>query len=431
MIELNVSRRPRLGLPPLLLCAALWGAACGSGDGAPPLRPDMVPTPAGAGSGEPNLVVGADDVAYLSWLEPSETGHALKLAPWADGGWGETRTVIDRADLFVNWADFPSIAIFNGGVMAAHWLEKSGPGPYSYDVRVALSRDGGSTWGDDIVLHRDGVDAEHGFVSLIPWNDQLAALWLDGRATVHGDPMTLRFTTVDGEGRLGNEVRLDASVCDCCQTAMAATADGLVAVYRNRTEGEVRDIYAARRVDGDWSEGRPVHDDGWVIPGCPVNGPAVAAAGDTVAVAWFTAAETAADTARTREEIRSAGERGRVLAAFSTDGGGTFGPPIRVDNGQAMGRADIVILDGGAAVSWLERTEGGAEVRVRRVDPVGVGPVSVVAGAEAERATGFPRMVRAGDRLVFAWTVPGEEGGVQTAVAGLPVEWTSNPGGDQ
>lgn len=432
MIDQNASGRPWPGLTPVLLCAAFWVAACGSGDGPPPpLEPETVATPAEAGSGEPNLVVDPQGVVYLSWLEPSDVGHALKLAAWADGGWGEARTVIDRPNLFVNWADFPSVAVFDGGVLAAHWLEKSGPGSYSYDVRLALSRDGGASWSDDIVLHRDGVEAEHGFVSLVPWNRELAALWLDGRATVHGDPMTLRFTTVDAEGRLGTEVRLDASVCDCCQTAMATTADGVVAVYRDRTEGEVRDIYVARYADGEWSDGRPVHNDGWVIPGCPVNGPAVAAAGDTVAVAWFTAAEETGDTALTREEIRSAGERGRVLAAFSTDGGRTFGAPIRVDDGQAMGRVDIVLLDGAAAVSWLERAENGAEVRIRRVDPSGVGPASVIAGAQAERATGFPRMVRAGDRLVFAWTMPGEAGGVRTAVVGLPAEWVAEGGGDR
>ena len=431
MSEQISSGRPHPALTAALLCSTLWMAGCGDGDGTVPLHPDTVASPAAAGSGEPDLAVGPDGVVYLSWLEPTDGGHALKLAPWDDGGWGQTRTVIRRPNLFVNWADFPSIAVLDGGILAAHWLERSGPGPYAYDVRVALSRDGGATWGDDIVLHRDGVEAEHGFVSLVPYHQELAALWLDGRATVHGDPMTLRFTTVDADGRLGNELRVDGSVCDCCQTAMAATTDGLVAAYRNRTDGEVRDIYVARYADGEWSDGRPVHDDGWVIPGCPVNGPAVAARGDTVAVAWFTAAEESGDAARTREEIRAAGERGRVLAAFSTDQGGTFGAPVRVDDGEAMGRVDIALLDGAAVVSWLERTGDGAEVRVRRVDAAGIGPASVVAGAKAERATGFPRMVRAGDRLVFAWTMPGETGGVRTAVVELPTEWKRSGGGER
>lgn len=426
-----------------VVCVGLAGSLACAPDapGEEPGGPAVValeaaPTPAAPGSGEPNLTVDGSGVAYLSWLEPSEAGHALRFARWTDGGWGEPRTIIDRPDLFVNWADFPSLALFGDGVMAAHWLEMSGPGTYSYDVRMALSRDGGETWSDDIIPHRDGVAAEHGFVSLVPragdggsggaaggseGRSKLAALWLDGRATVDGAPMMLRFTTLDASGTLGPEERVDASVCDCCQTAMVATAGGLVVAYRNRTDDEVRDIYVARRVDGEWTDGRPVHDDGWVIAGCPVNGPAMAAHGDTVVVAWFTAAETGGDGAESRAEVRAAGERGRVLAAFSTDGGATFGPPVRVDDGDAMGRVDVLAPDGGRAmVSWLERAETGAEVRVRRVEPGAVGPAQTVAGAAAERTTGFPRMAQMGSRVVFAWTEPGEDGGVRTAVGTLP-----------
>ena len=385
---------PRLATAATVLALATV-AACDAPASAPEPGPpvvgfDTVASPAAAGSGEPNLVVDDDGVAYLSWLEPSEIGHALRFARWKGDGWGEPRTVIDRPDLFVNWADFPSLAVFGDSVLAAHWLQMSGPGTYTYDVRMALSGDGGASWSEDIVPHRDGVEAEHGFVSLAPLGDRLAVLWLDGRATVDGEPMTLRFTTIDASGALGPGTRLDASVCDCCQTAMAPTTDGLVAAYRDRTADEVRDIYAARYIDGAWTDGHPVHRDGWVIPGCPVNGPSLSTRGDTVAVAWFTAAEPSGedrDTAVTREEVRAAGEHGRTLAAFSTDGGASFGPPVRVDDGGAMGRVDVITADGrGALVSWLERTETGAEVRVRRVEPGGVGPAFTVTGAAAARA---------------------------------------------
>ena len=438
--------RNAAGVRPLL--AVLLGGvvgvgACGpdAGGRAPVTDLHTLPSPAATLSGEPNLAVDPDGVVHLSWLEPSEAGHALRFARLEDGAWGPPGTIIDRPDLFVNWADFPSLAFFGdeGSTVAAHWLEMSASGTYTYDVRMAISRDGGESWSDDIVPHRDGVAAEHGFVSLVPLpaaaegagpaEPGLAALWLDGRATVDGDPMTLRFTTLDASGTLGPEQRLDASVCDCCQTAMARTASGLVAAYRDRTADEVRDIYVARYIDGEWTEGRPVHDDGWVIAGCPVNGPALAARGDTVIVAWFTAAETSGDGAASRDEVRAAGEHGRVLAAFSTDGGASFGPPVRVDDGAAMGRVDVLAPEAGSAVvSWLERTGSGAEIRVRRVGTDGVGPAAVVAGATAERATGFPRMVRAGDRVVFAWTASGEEGGVRTAVG----TWTgAGTGGER
>jgi hypothetical protein len=330
------------------------------------------------------------------------------------------------------------MAVLPDGTLAAHWLEKSGDRSYDYDVRVALSRDGGTTWTDDIIPHRDGVHAEHGFVSMFPLpagngagngdadrvagaagnrsTDLLGLVWLDGRETVHNEPMTLRFTTLDATGRLGEEVVLDASVCDCCQTGAARTSDGLVVVYRGRTDDEVRDIRVVRRgLEGaapdpapggwaGWSEPRTIHDDGWVIGGCPVNGPSIAAEDDRVVVAWFTGAPPG----------------DRVLAAISHDGGASIGPPVRIDDGQGMGRVSVVMLDDGAAlITWLERTGDGAEIRTRRLEDAGAGPSAPLATTDAARAAGFPRVVRHGDTLVFAWTQPGDPPGVRTAVATL------------
>ena len=56
---------------------------------------------------------------------------------------------------------------------------------YSYDVRVAWSRDAGETWSDPITPHDDGTLTEHGFVSMVPERgDQVSLVWLDGRETV-------------------------------------------------------------------------------------------------------------------------------------------------------------------------------------------------------------------------------------------------------
>jgi len=71
-------------------------------------------------------------------------------------------------------------------------------------------------------------------------------------------------------------------------------------------------------------------------------------------------------------------------------------------------------------VSWIERTGDGAEVRVRRVEADGaIGPALTIAASSAERASGFPRMARSGDEVVFAWTEPGHPSRVRLAVAKL------------
>jgi hypothetical protein len=389
-----------------LLLVALALAACG----AERASVEEIVTPAAPGSGEPSLALGPDGRVYLAWQEPADdSATALRWAVLEDGGWSDPRTIAAGADWFVNWADFPALAVLPGGGMAAHWLQKSGAGTYAYDVRVSVSADGGESWSAGATPHTDGTRTEHGFVSMWPvGRDSVGLVWLDGRNTGGGHdghgggPMTLRATVVGPDGGALPDVEVDPSVCDCCQTGAALTSAGPVVVYRGRTEEEVRDVYVTRLVDGAWTPGRPVHADGWTIPACPVNGPQVAAEGSRIAVAWYTAAR---DTAR-------------VHLAFSGDAGATFTPPVRVDGGNPLGRVDVVLLEGGdALVSWMERTGGErAAIQLRRVSPAGrAGEPLTVAESTGARSTGFPRMVAAPGGVVLAWTAAETPARVRTA----------------
>jgi hypothetical protein len=336
----------------------------------------------------------------MSWLQrTSDSTFAMRYAVRDGGQWSEPRTIVERSDLFVNWADFPSVYATSSGRLVAHWLQRSGAGRYAYDVVMRQSGDGGTTWSDPRALNTDGVAGEHGFLSFVEaGGDSVDAIWLDGRATTgnggHGGAMQLATSRIGPDGGFTANAMLDTRICDCCQTAAATTAGGPVVVYRDRSDAEIRDIAIVRQVNGRWTEPALVHADGWQIDACPVNGPAVAADGNRVAVAWFTGAR---DTAR-------------VLVAFSSDAGATFGTPTIVDDGQPLGRVDIE-LDGQerAVVSWLERTGGeDAEVRLRAVDPTGVrSPYMAIARSSAGRPAGFPRMARYGNGILLAWTEPG------------------------
>lgn len=370
-------------------------------------------SPAAPGSAEPNLAADADGRVYMSWLEPAGVEHALRFAVLDDTTWSPPRTIRQGGDFFVNWADFPSIAVLGDGRLAAHWLQRSGPGTYAYGVRLATSADDGATWSAAVMPHRDSSQTEHGFVAMWREAGQLGAVWLDGRK--FGKPghdaaneMMLMSTTLGPDGSLGEEVPLDARTCDCCQNSAAMTADGPIVAYRDRTPDEIRDIYITRRVNGRWTEGAAVHPDGWQVDFCPVNGPAISADDRQVAVAWFTAARDSA----------------RVKVAFSDDAGATFSAPTVVDDGNPAGRVDVELLeDGSALVTWIERTGGDtAAVRARRVARDGTRrPAVTIAASSAERASGFPRMAIAGGDVVFAWTVPGKPSEVRVARAGAGV----------
>jgi hypothetical protein len=213
--------------------------------------------------------------------------------------------------------------------------------------------------------------------------------------------MSVRFTTIAPDGALGEDILIDDRTCECCQTALARTASGLVAAYRDRSEAEIRDVAAVRFAGGRWSEPFHVGSDNWHYPGCPVNGPQLSARGDTVAIAWFAAPEN----------------RPRVQVAFSFDGGASFGEPVRIDDGRPSGRVDIEFLPTGEALaSWLELTDDAAQVRGRLIQPNGrTGSSWLVADTDEARSSGFPRMAVGRDGVVMAWTVVGDSGGVRVA----------------
>jgi hypothetical protein len=365
-----------------------------------------LPSPAGPGAGQPFLTPYpfGNGIVALSWLEPrAEGGHRLRLATLGEDlrEWSVPTTIAEGDSFFVNWADFPSVAFVGTPrepTVVAHWLWKVGAGTYAYQVRLALASRGGSAFSAPIVPHRDTTATEHGFVSLAPEGNGFRAIWLDGRNT-GGEPpgpMTLRTANVHVDGMLSDERELDDRVCDCCATAVARTNRGLVVAYRDRSEEEVRDISVVRLVDGAWSAPRAVSRDGWKIAGCPVNGPALAAHGDRVTLAWFTAAR----------------DSPRVFIRVSEDGGATFGPAERMSAGSAVGRVDLASTrDGGVVVSWMEREEKGDGVKlVHRVRTAAGAwrPRRVVASLSGARSSGVPQVVVSGDRVVYAFTEAGK-----------------------
>ncbi len=355
-----------------------------------------VKSPAGLNSSLPYLYTDNTGSVFMSWVEETGKQAQLKYASFDGDSWSSPAVIASDSTWFLNWADFPSIIAENGKPMAAHWLNKVPGGTYAYHINMATFD---NSWEKTFTPHKDNTPTEHGFVSMTPATDStFLALWLDGRKTTDRETheyldlskaMTLRSALVHTKSGVKQTFLIDDSVCDCCNTSIVKTDKGFVAAYRNRAEGEIRDIYISTFADDNWSEPKAIYSDNWEIAACPVNGPSIDAHDKFVAVAWFTGAN----------------KKAAVKLAISQDYGETFGSPITLDNNAPLGRIDLNMTENKIWVSWLSPSVDAAELKIRSFTFEGVkNSESTLSDLSNSRSTGFPQISIAENGLLISYT---------------------------
>lgn len=380
----------------------------GCGAPAPPtIIARAVSSPAPDASRLPHVSQLPDGSPLVTWVEARpDSGYTFKLSVWQGEGWSPARVIADNRDIIVFDADLHGVRSLTNGTLVAHWQIRATntKNPWATVMQVAVSMDTGRTWSKPAVPHSDERPGEHGFVASFPLGDSLGLVWLDERR-VHTLPkdspegsIGVRFAAIGRNGRPGPDSWVDSVTCECCPNSAAVTASGPVVVFRNRVDSiakgptgkplAVRDIYLARLEGGRWTTPKPVHADNWLFPGCPDNGPAVDARGDTVVVAWWTAPD----------------EKPRVNVAFSTDAGTTFSAPVRVEQDRPEGQVTVMLSSTGAVVGWLEADSA----RARWVGREGaLGRVTVLGPAATH--TRLPAWVPFEDGILATWTTQVDE----------------------
>ncbi len=350
-----------------------------------------VKVPCQPGSALPSLTLDQNGNPMISWVDSDKDGYAvLRFSKWQQNHWSPQKEIIRGNTWFVNWADFPTMAVLDDGTLAVHWLDKISSDTYAYGIKIALSRDDGETWTDPIIPHSDRSPSEHGFLSLKSAGDRFHLSWLDGRETLKGKPMTLRSRFLSGDGSMSEEILLDESVCDCCPVDAVVGESGAMTFYRDRDHMEVRDIAWIQQSE---DRGLPevsglLHNDQWIQPGCPVNGPAVSGNPDRWAALWYTESESMAPDGKGVVLLRNGGASSNVR--------GSNHSPIRVDEGAPLGRVDICDWDDGDyLICWMEQNGDRAEISVRAWQPGSeLTQRWVIAETSAGRKSGFPRIIR-------------------------------------
>lgn len=281
------------------------------------------------------------------------------------------------------------------GTLWAQWIGPGAKGsPHAGDVVLSRSLDDGRTWSQPLIVNTDGTATEHGFASLWPAaRDRLGVAWLDGRATATSGPTMLRAATFATNLERSDEMAVDSAAWNCCRTSVTMAAGDPILAYRGRTPAEVRDTMVSRLHGGHWSAPVNVHADGWTIKGCPMNGPAIAANGDAVVVAWYT----------------GVGDVPALRMASSRDGGQHYTQPLELSRNPRMrGRADVALVGNGAWVTWLDDESGAAVLKLARVDFGANTPtresITLQKLAGHGHAAGYSRIVAADGKLYAIWS---------------------------
>lgn len=354
-----------------------------------------------AHAAQPSVAVDPGAGFVLTWQERGSPNRLLFAVLDQNGLEQRRGQIAEGEDWFINGADFPSLVVLDNGDWLSFWLQKTSPGTYAYAIHSVRSRDAGLNWDPPVVVHTDGTDTEHGFVSMVPAGaDRVRLLWLDGRRMAgaghdhegEGEHMTVRTASLGRDRILREQKELDELSCSCCQTDAVRSDSGVLFAYRDRSEAEIRDISVIRHSANGWSKPLRVFADDWTIAGCPVNGPALAASGGQFAVLWPTMAG------------------GEMRIRFARGDGSTFSEPVTLAEGVSeTGRVDLVGWgDGGYLATRLRQTSAGPELQIDQIDGASnAQPVHTIRG----KIGGFPRIARLDGSALLAWTEAGAEQG--------------------
>ncbi|MES2353339.1 MAG: sialidase family protein [Pseudomonadota bacterium] len=218
--------------------------------------------------------------------------------------------------------------------------------PYTGDIRVLHSSDGGKTFASPVTVNDNHEIISHRFEAMQA-NDkgQLWLAWLDKRDVAQaardhkayvGAALYYAESGSKGE-RFKANVKLADHSCECCRVAMTLDTDGMPVIFwRHVFDNNIRD-HAMLKLDGKSSLIR-VSEDNWQIEACPHHGPSISISTDGVYhFVWFTGAN----------------DQARLIYRHTTDRGAHFSKPVSFGDPEAQaGHPDVLSFGKNVTIVW-------------------------------------------------------------------------------
>jgi hypothetical protein len=220
--------------------------------------------------------------------------------------------------------------------------------PFSNELRLSRSKDGGKTFLPSILVNDDEQVIGHSFDSIHVTPDGVVHVaWIDGREGKKESGTFVTHSTDHGR-TVAKNLKVDENTCVCCRTSLTTGLGGTVYLaWRKILPGDLRETVVARSTDGGNTFSSPVivgHDK-WVFPGCPHRPASIGT--DRLGrlyVVWYTEAVD---------------ETPAVFLAYSDDRGSTFSPKqkLNVSKGTFPDHPQMAVdPEGRLVIVWEEQS---------------------------------------------------------------------------
>ncbi|RJF98033.1 sialidase family protein [Noviherbaspirillum saxi] len=353
---------------------------------------------------------------WIVGKEASGQAQYVFVQTSSDGGktWSAARRVQQHPEpVSAEGENRPKIA-FGGGNDIYITYTKPLDKPYTGEIRMVRSVDGGKTYLPPVTVHANRDVITHRFESLIVDKEgRVYVAWIDKRDMHAALARKQRYAgaalyyavSEDGGASFKGDYKIADHSCECCRIALALNPQGRpVALWRHVFEPNARDHALMELTpDGKLSTLSRASFDDWRVDACPHHGPGLAFSADgTRHQTWFNVSQ---------------GEGGVFYA--STDATGKLGKPQRIGSAQAA-HADVAVHGDNVVVVW-KQFDGKATAILGKMSSDGGKAWAETTLAQTTGASDQPRLVASGAGIVLVWRTQNE--GVQTVTVDRRQAW--------
>lgn len=234
----------------------------------------------------------------ISWVEiDSSKNKFFYFANWeeANNKFSTPITIPITENTSIHEEGMPKIAIKGDGTIFAVY-ETSTPSPNSKwgisDILFIQSFDKGKRWtAPKSVSTIRTAETSCSFSGISRLSDgEIGIAWLDTNKDPEKKGRPVLFAKTLGKDKISTPVVIESEACQCCRVSITSSAKGQISIaFRDLLPGSIRDISMSFSSDN----GKIFHritdfsKDGWMVDGCPHNGPSIAMNNDKNYTAWF------------------------------------------------------------------------------------------------------------------------------------------------